>query len=328
MSALNGSMHSYFLITVTIPALIQLTYITTRSGIHKVCSMEVFTKLVSSHCSIDVFRRHLKICNKGHPERAGPADRQFLIRLGTIPAKAQTVTLISWAVAEAVLRSIKGIPDSVVQAVRAVKQAQGNPAKLTVIPLPEHILQPCSVPSTNPVQLQMMGPLPVHLPNCDLNQEPQPRERYGLVASHPSLAQLAPLPQQLAELEQWATTPIQLDRDARSHNSVTFANTHKNISLFLGYCKYHGVQQPTLQLFLSPHWLSTFISFKVAQQHSIYSIKAFLATARQVLKWWQTKPGGKHHTLQEAIDWLLRLGTQVLPTYLSDAMQPTLCCCT
>ena len=324
MSELQGSMHRYMLIMVATPTLIQLTYITTRAGIHKACSTEIFNKLASSHCSIDVFRRQLKIHNKGHPEKAGPGDRQFLIRLGTIPAKAQTASLISWSVVEAVLRCIKGMPDSVVQAVRAVKQAQGNPAKLTLLPLPQHMLQPCSVPSTNPVQLQMMDPLPVHLPVCDLDQEPQPRERYGLLAKHPALAKLAPLPGQVKELEQWATTPIQLDRAARSHNSVTFDNTHKNISLFLGYCRYHDVQQPTLQLFLSPHWLSKFISFKVAQKHSIYSIRAFLATAREVLKWWQTKPGGKHHTLQEAIDWLLRLSTQVWPTQVSDAMQSIL----
>lgn len=115
----------------------------------------------------------------------------------------------------------------------------------------------------------------------------------------------------MAEFEKYAKEFIRLDRKARKHGDTTHNNTKKVISLFLGYCRHHGQQQPTLQLFLSPDWLSRFVAFKVAKKHSIHSVKEFLYVARAVLRWWQTKPGGKHPSLQEAIDWLLRLGAQV-----------------
>lgn len=307
---MSGTQHSYSLITVHTPSPQQLTHITTKAGTHKICVPEL-NKLAQPYRGPDAVRRQIKIHNKGHPEQAGPADRQLLVRLGAISPKVQIVTLVSWSVAEGVLRSLKAVPDSIVQAIRAVKEAKGDLSKLTVVPFPEHVMAACSIPSTNPVQLQMTGPLPVNLPTYQLSQGPMGKDKYGLEYKYKALSRLPPLPRQLAELEQWSTSPIQLNRAARRHGSTTHKNTRKMIWLFLGFCRYHGEQQPTLQLFLSPDYISRFVAFKVAKQHSIHSVKEFLCVAREVLRWWQTKPGGKHHSLQDAIDWLLRLGTQV-----------------
>ena len=128
----------------------------------------------------------------------------------------QSVSLISWSVAAASLRSIKAVPDSIEQALTTVKAAKGDLSKLTVLPFPDHVMQPCSIPSTNLVQLQMTGPLPVNLPECQLSQEPMGRKKYGLNKKHPDLAQLAPLPRQMAEFEKYAKEFIRLDRKARS----------------------------------------------------------------------------------------------------------------
>ena len=188
MSAINGTQHSYTLITIPLDGSPrQLVHITTKAGTHKMCLIELY-KLAGPYCTPDTVRRKIKIHNRGLPEQAGPADRQFLVRLGAIAPRVQSVSLISWSVAAAALRSIKAVPDSIVQALTTVKAAKGDLSKLTMLPFPDHVMQPCSIPSTNPVQLQMTGPLPVNLPECQLSQEPMGRKKYGLNKKHPGTA--------------------------------------------------------------------------------------------------------------------------------------------
>lgn len=134
---------------------------------------------------------------------------------------------------------------------------------------------------------------------------------YGLQSQYEHLAKLHPLPAQLKELKRWSTNPIQLNRLLKAHSERTWANTLKYIDLYLGYCRFLGEQQPTLQMFLSPDHICKSVSFKVDSQHSIYTINMFLAAAREVLMWWQQKPGGHHPSLEHAVQWLRNMTKQV-----------------
>ena len=75
---------------------------------------------------------------------------------------------------------------------------------------------------------------------------------------------------------------------------------------------YHQVSQPTLQLFLSSALIVKYVSFHIAACHSHLYIRNFLSCAKHVLRWWQSKPGGKHPSFVEGLEWLQTLGLQVM----------------
>ena len=186
-----------------------------------------------------------------------------------------------------------------------------RPNSMTVLAFPDHVLATYAQPSPNPVQLQMTTPFPMTLPACQLPADY--KQRHGLHAVNKHLAHRAPFSQQLAEYKAWCTNPIQLDRPGRVHSSCTWLNSEKHIFLYLEHChQYHQVSEPTMQLFLSTPLICHYVSFHIAAKHTHLTIRNFLVCAKRVLRWWQTKPGGKHSSLVEGLQWLQTLNEQVL----------------
>ena len=67
-----------------------------------------------------------------------------------------------------------------------------------------------------------------------------------------------------------------------------------------------------MQLFLSTLLICHYVSFHSAATHSHLTIRNFLGCSKRVLRWWQIKPGGKHPSLVEVLQWLQTLDEQVL----------------
>ena len=75
------------------------------------------------------------------------------------------------------------------------------------------------------------------------------------------------------------------------------------------------------------HFLSTFlvchhVSFHIAAQHSHLAVRIFQVCAKRMSTWWQTKPGGKHPSLVEGLQWLQTLNEQVLLLLLLLCVSP------
>ena len=211
----------------------------------------------------------------------------------------------------------------------AFEDIRSRPNSMTVLAFPDHVLAPYAQPSPNPVQLQMTTPFPVTLPTCQLPADY--KQRHGLHSVNKHLAHRPPFSQQLAEYKAWCTNPIQLDRPGRKHSSSTWQNSEKHIFLYLGYSHhYHQVSVPTMQLFLSTPLICHYVSFHIAVEHSHLTIRNFLSCAKRVLRWWQTKPGGKHPSLVEGLQWLQTMNDQVLLLFCVSsfvALQALTCVC-
>ncbi|DBA81082.1 TPA: hypothetical protein ACH3X2_000805 [Trebouxia sp. C0005] len=193
----------------------------------------------------------------------------------------------------------------------AFEDIRSRPNSMTVVAFPDHVLAPYAQPKSNPVQLQMTTPFPVTLPTCQLPADY--KQRHGLHAVNKHLAHRAPFSQQLAEYKASCTNPIQLDRPGCAHSSRTWENSERHIFLYLGYCHhYHQVSVPTMQLFLSTPLICHYMSFHIAAKHSHLTIRNFMCCAKRVymLRWWQTKSGGKHPSLVEGLQWLQTLNEQ------------------
>ena len=309
MANLDSTQYSYMLISIQTPTPVRLVHITCKQDTHMACYSQIYRELVDGTASRATWGKAVRTHLGKDPLLAGPADTKFLVRLGATVPQNRFESLITWSLVCKALKTCK-VASSIVNAVAAVQHAHGDVTQLTVLPLPEGILQACSQPSTNPEQLQMLGPLPDTFPSSQTSNQPTGK-RYGLKTKWKHLHRMQPLPLQYKELHDWATPDFQFSRNAFGHKPRTWQNTCKYIDLFLGYCRFKGVQQPTLQAFLSPDLICQYVSFKVGAQHSINTIGQFLATAREVLKWWQTKPGGKHPSLEEAVQWLYIMGKQV-----------------
>ena len=184
-----------------------------------------------------------------------------------------------------------------------------NPASQAVLEQPEHILAAHGQPSPNPVQLQMTTPFKVTLPECALPAEFN--KQHGLLAKpFMHLVHRAVLEQQMGEVKSFSTNPFQLDRKSKAHSSRTWQNSEKHVYLFLGHC--HQVSQPNLQIFLSSALIAKYVSFCSAACHSHLYLRNFLSCAKHVLRWLQSKPGGKHPSFVEGLERLQTLGLQVM----------------
>ncbi len=83
-----------------------------------------------------------------------------------------------------------------------------------------------------------------------------------------------------------------------------------------------------MQLFLSTPLICHYVSFHIAAEHSHLTIRNFLSCAKRVLRWWQTKPRGKHPSLLEGLQWLQTLTEQVLLLFcVSSSFQALTCMC-
>ena len=307
--SLQTSRFGYRLIQLMTPAPIQLVLITASKGKHMLSLWQLYNQIVKDYASYSAFTSKVKIYNnRKELQLVQHADKRMLIRLGAVQAKAVKVGIVTCSVAYHTLQAC-GVPTSTLDAIQAIST---SPAGLMVLPLPQHVLQPCVQPATNPDELQMVGPLPVTLPVYPLETDPMANKKYGLWYTRPALAALRPLSLQMDELKAFSMEPVQLNRPFQSHGSATWQNNKDSISLYLGHIYWRQkVMQPTLQHFLVPALLVSYISFKVTSQHSINTIKHFLSVAKVVLFWWQTKPGGQHDSLKAAISWLETMSLQV-----------------
>ena len=306
MDTLATSQFSYKVIRLHVPHAIQLIAVINKQKRLMFCSSQVYYVCLPDTCSYTHFIQAVKMISKSPLHLALGADKVLLTRLGALSCKANHASLISVSVVCSALKACHA--DAAVFG--AFDNIRKEPTKLTVLPLPSHVLQPCAKPSPNPPGLQLLDPLPVTLPPYELPQ--RILKRYGLQTTKPDLFRLAPLSQHLEELRSWCMNPIQLDRLAMAHGSRTWENTLDNVQLFLGFCfHYEHIMQPTLQHYLSPDLLSKYVSHRLALQHSSLTIKHALATAAVVLKWWQTKPGGHDPSLAKGLQWIQVLSIQV-----------------
>lgn len=277
------------------------------------CCSQVYHQCVASTCSSTHYMTAVKAQSKSPMTIVNAADKMLLVKLGALSCKAKHASLISVSVACKALTACS--TDAII--VSAFDDIRTQPHALTVLPLPDHVLQPCAQPSIKPASLQLLGPLPATLPPYQLPHDM--KARYGLITTKPHLAKLFHLSQQLEDLKTWCMNVIQLDRQAQAHGSRTWGNTLDQVQLFLGICFHnHQIMQPTLQLYLSPHLIGNYVSYRMACQQSSLTIKSCLATAGVVMKWWQTKLGGHDPSLAQGLQWIQRLSVQVTFEYVCE----------
>ena len=303
---MKGSEYTFKFVQVCTPEPSKLVVMYNKRQQRLLCLKQVYNSCVDGLCNYQAFYR---ICCKQASNKLhmlSGLDKQLLVRLGGLSSSVPNVALISLAVCCKVLKICK-VPAVMLAAFEKLRL---RPDSITVLALPDHVLAPCAQPSPNPVQLQMTTPFPVTLPDCQLPADY--KQKHGLKAKHKHLIHRAPFSQQMAEYKAWCTNPFQLDRKGHAQSSTTWHNSEKHIFLFAGHCHhYHQVSEPTLQLFLSTPLISQYVSFHIAAKHSHLTIRNFLSCAKRVLKWWQTKPGGKHPSFEEGLQWLETLNQQV-----------------
>lgn len=271
-----------------------------------------------SDASLDQFRltaskqRHAAIKTWEGP------DCLWIFKYGATQSHSHRVNVISLATAIGACTA-HGLQHVALSSLESLRW----PGKYTILETPEHILKLNCTPDVNPITLLVPLPLPSTLPQSPV-MGPASRQRYALPVLKPHLAQAVVITQQLSELKTWVTTPIQLNRQGPPLQQVSWENLLSNIWLFLGFCwKWMSIQQPSLQHYLSPHLVASFLSFHIALQHCSSTIKHHVATSLKVLAWWSTKPGGHDKGLQLMREqWLPNLSAQVgraLPTPTKSA---------
>ena len=269
------------------------------------CVSQIFKCYLVGSCSYSAFFRACTKSNK-YILHAGP-DRQLLIKLGGLNICASNTALVTPSACFKAMQQLK-LPSEVLAAFKTLKDSAGS---LMVLALPDHVLAPCTQPSTVPEELQMVMPFPTTLPVFAL--PPNHNRSHGLLAKHKKhLTRRAPLSQQLSALKNWCTNAFQLDRPSAAYSNSTWDNIISNVLVFLGYChEFHQVSLPTLQLYLLTPLIAHHVSFHVTAKHSPLTVRNFLSTAKIVLQWWKTQPGGQHNSFDQGIQWLKRLNIQV-----------------
>jgi len=322
---MQGSQYTFRLVQICTPEPCKIVLMTDKRKRRLLCMVQVYKSCVDGLCTYQAFYR---ICCKQAGNKftmLSGLDKQLLVKLGGLDTSVPNVATISLAVCCKALKLAR-VPAAMLAAFEDIRS---RPNSMTVLAFPDHVLAPYAQPSPNPVHLQMTTPFPVTLPTCQLPADY--KQRHGLHAVNKHLAHRAPFSQQLAEYKAWCTNPIQLDRPSRKHSSSTWQNSEKHIFLYLGYSHhYHQVSVPTMQLFLSTPLICHYVSFHIAAEHSHLTIRNFLSCAKRVLRWWQTKPGGKHSSLVEGLQWLQTMNEQVLLLFSVSsfvALQALTCVC-
>ena len=268
---------------------------------------QVHAALCPAEVSVDQFR--LTASKQRHEAikaLTGP-DCYWVFKYGAINRHSSKVSVITLATAIQACR-LHGVHSDAIASLESLRR----PGQYNILQTPEHILGMHCTPTVNPPGLLVPQPLPSNLPPSPVSW-PSPRLRYSLPLLKPDLAKAVVVKQQLAELQSWATTPIQLNRKGPPLQAVSWQNLLKSIWLFLGFCfKWMGVQEPCLQQYLSPHLVGAFINFHITLQHCSSTIKAHVYTSLKVLAWWSTKPGGHDSGLQKMREeWLPNLSAQL-----------------
>ena len=235
-------------------------------------------------------------------------DKAMLSQLGGLVNAAAHGTIVTIAACYKALQQL----DISAEMLAAFLDLKDNPGNQMNEGLPDHVMAPCAQPSTNPPELQMAVPFPTTLP--DIQLPPDFSKRHGLQANHKThLAALAPLSQHLEEMHSWLRTPYMLNRKGAAYSIVTWENVQKHLLLFLGHIhEYLQISKPTLQHFLFPKLMAHYISCHAKARHSPNYISNILNSFALVLKWWKTKPGGRHPSFDEGIEWLHNLRSQVM----------------
>ena len=306
---MQGSEYTFKLVQVSLPEPSKLVLMCDKRKRRWVCMRQVYKSSLDGLLpNYQAFYRACSRLNKNHFTLLAGQDQQLLIKLGGLDHSVPNVAIISLAVCCQALKLCR-LPTA---AVDAFDEIRLRPASQIILDLPDHVLAACAQPSPNPVQLQMTTPFPVTLPDCQLPTDH--KKRHGLLAKpYKHLVHRAVLQQHMGEFESFSTNPFQLNRKGVAHSTRTWGNTKKQVFLFLGYCHhYHQVSEPTLQLFLCTPLISQYVSFQIAAKHSHLYIRNFLSCAKHVLRWWQSKPGGKHPSFVEGLEWLQTLGIQVV----------------
>ena len=299
--------YTYQLVQIRESSPTKLVVMSDRRHRSFLCVSQVFNSFLTGVCSYSAFYRACTSSSK-HILQSGP-DKDLLVKLGGLDVCAPHATLVTLAACYKALQKLSTkLPSEVLAAFKTLKDSPGS---LMVLGLPAHVLAPCTQPSTVPQELQMVTPFPTTLPVFPLPANH--KSRYGLMARHKQhLISRAPLSQQLRALKSWCTNGFQLDRPGAAYSSSTWDNLHKDVLGFLGYChEFHQVSLPTLQLYLLTPLIAHHVSFHVTAKHSPLTVRNFLSTARMVLRWWQTQPGGNHPSFDQGIQWLKRLNIQV-----------------
>ena len=271
----------------------------------------VLRQVHAALCPVEVTWDQFKHTASKHKQAAiktleGP-DCYWVFKFGATGRHNSKVNVISLATAIQTCRQL-GVHTDAIASLESLKRL----GQYSILQTPEHILSLHCTPSVNPPGLLVPQPLPSNLPPSPVSW-PTPRLRYSLPLLKPDLAKAVVVKQQLAELQTWATTPIQLNRKGPPLQAVSWHNLLKSIWLFLGFCfKWMGVQEPCLQQYLSPHLVGAFINFHITLQHCSSTIKAHVYTSLKVLAWWSTKPGGHDSGLQKMREeWLPNLSAQL-----------------
>ena len=303
---MEGSQYTFKLVQLCTPEPNKLVVMYDKRQRRLLCLRQVYTLFVDGLCNYQAFYRACCKQSNGNLTLLCGGDKQMLVKLGGLKACVPNVALVSLAACCKTLKICK-VHATVLS---AVEQLRLNPGSVTVLALPDHVLASCVVSSPDQCELQMTTPFPVTLPLCQLPADY--KQKHGLHAKNQHLVLKDPFCQQLVQYKAWCTNPIQLDRNSCAHSSRTWQNTETQIFLFAGHCyHYHQNAEPSLQLFLSTNLIAQFVSFHIAAKHSHLTIGNFISCAKHVLRWWQTKPGGKHPSFVEGLQWLQTLKQQV-----------------
>ena len=302
-----GCQYTYQVLTMHIPQPIRLVVLISKRRTRFISVPQVHRTCLSSPkvCSYSYWWRTCCKSNK-HIVVTG-ADKAMLSQLGGLVNAAAHGTIVTVTACYKALQQLD-IPAEMLAAFLDLKD---NPGSQMDEGLPDHVMAPCAQPSTNPSKLQMAVPFPTTLPDIQLPADFA--RRHGLQAQQKThLAALAPLSQHLKEMNSWLTAPYMLTRKGAAYSRVTWDNVLKHILLFLGHIhEYQQITKPTLQHFLFPKLMGHYISCHAKARHSPNYINSILSSFALVLKWWQTKPGGRHPSFNEGLEWLNNLRSQV-----------------
>ncbi len=310
MATNEGCKYVYNLVQVHVPQPIQLITFTSKSGRGAngqpapimLCCKQVHDLLMADTCSYRSF--HSRATTVGSALVIGE-DLQVMIRLEVVPPSTPQVTAITVIQACTCFR-----PKALAQKLAGLTAIKLQSISMQVLPIPPHVMSATPMGHPSPTQLRMVEPFPVTIHQMQLPTNV--KKSYGLIATKPALAKVAPLHHQLDSLRVWCTTPIPTNRPGHALLSSTWRHHLANISMFLGHCHwFRGVEEPNLGAYLEPKKICALVSLKMAQKHSPDTLNHVLDTAEVVLRWWMAQPGGDHPSLPKAITWLQTLNKQV-----------------
>ena len=184
-------------------------------------------------------------------------ERSALFKYGAIQPRANKASLVSLSTTLEGLGKL-GVEGHLLESLSKSYEREG----MQPIPTPPNNAPPQVVSSTpslppqTPLEAHFEGvgqsfKYPTSLPQCDVVDL---NKRYGLMGvNKKGLLQEEPLVSQLKAFKSWATSSVQLDRDAKGVCERTWSNIEEYICLYLGFLHTHkGIASPSMDYFLDP----------------------------------------------------------------------------